>query len=413
MSSNLPGNGLFAYGGTKSPFRTDVQITQNSRPESKASRQSDNSLAGSKKLVKLPPIPSNMNMSKTVSEFGHTPSQLGLSSRGEMSNVTNLTRDVEERVESKLLQILEKKVQILSKELEIEKAGKTQIEIEYKKLKCDFDELMDFKSLADNHVLRERELKRLFEQEVQKLKEERRSQENFIENLKLKISDLDKNYNHVQQDKNFKLTKCTDIQDTLQQQIKELEQNLEERDEIIEDLKFKLQTREEIALKTEQQAENQISELKNKRISENEQKMYKISNLIGEVTDLTQKNAEIEFSKKKYIDKNKVLLGENKNLMGIIDGLKVEIEDAKKDAKSMRLAKKNNMVVLEKKIIDLGNTIQKKDKEINKLQKEVNELKGSPGQQGGVNRYDNFEDIIEMPVKAKPMLFGDFDESTG
>jgi len=33
----------------------------------------------------------------------------------------------------------------LTKELEVEKAGKTQVEIEFRKLKYDFDELTEFK----------------------------------------------------------------------------------------------------------------------------------------------------------------------------------------------------------------------------------------------------------------------------
>lgn len=59
--------------------------------------------------------------------------------------------------------------------------------------------------------------------------------------------------------------------------------------------------------------------------------------------------------KKKYIEKNKVLVSDNKNLMNIIDDLKIQLEKAKKDAKSLRLAKRNNLKVLEKKIVDLGN----------------------------------------------------------
>jgi hypothetical protein len=88
--------------------------------------------------------------------------------------------------------------------------------------------------------------------------------------------------------------------------------------------------------------------------------MYKITKLIGEVSDLSQKNAEIDFMKKKYIEKNKVLVSDNKNLMSIIDGLKFEVDKAKKDSKSIRLAKRNNTKVLEKKIIDLGNQVSKK-----------------------------------------------------
>ena len=43
---------------------------------------------------------------------------------------------------------------------------------------------------------------------------------------------------------------------------------------------------------------------------------------MSEVSDLSQKNAELEFSKKKYIEKNKQLTNESKNLAGIIESLK-------------------------------------------------------------------------------------------
>jgi hypothetical protein len=115
-----------------------------------------------------------------------------------VSEVSTLTRDVEEAVENKIMLMLEKKVGELTKDLEVEKAAKIQVDIELKKMKFDFQELTEFKLLAESHVQRERELKRVFEKEVAKLKEERRSQENYIENLKLKLSELDSNYNNSQ-----------------------------------------------------------------------------------------------------------------------------------------------------------------------------------------------------------------------
>lgn len=407
MTSKLPGNGLFAYGGTRSSFRSNTSYT--SRQESKLSKATKQT-AAAKNLVKLPPMATNVSMNNTISEFGHTPSQFNSSSYNNMSTVTNLTRDVEERVENKLIKILEKKVKQLTKEVETEKAGKTQISIEYKKLKLDFEELAKFKKLADNHVLRERELKRVFEKEVGKLKEQRRSQELFIQNLQTRINDLDKNFNSEQQDKNFKINKYSDLQDTLSDQIKELTQTLEEKEEIIEDLQYRLQSKEEISEKNQLEAEQKVNELKNKRIDENEKKMYKITKLIGEVTDLSQKNAEIDFMKKKYIEKNKVLVSDNKNLMNIIDDLKNEVELAKKDSKSIRLAKRNNTRVLEKKIIDLGNALEKKQRVIGVLENEIEDLKEFRNEGGnGGDRFDNFEDMVDMPVKAKPTLFGDVD----
>lgn len=140
--------------------------------------------------------------------------------------------------------------------------------------------------------------------------------------------------------------------------------------------------------------------------------MYKITKLMSEVSDLSQKNAELEFSKKKYIEKNKQLTNESKNLAGIIESLKSEVENFKKDAKSVRLAKKNNSVILERKIIELGNKIQEQKLVIDTLQREISDLKGGNGSQAR-DRFEDFEEIVEMPVKAKPMLFGAIDDLVG
>lgn len=142
MTSKLPGNGLFAYGGTKSSFRSNTSYNSRTSDNSKITQKSKN---GGKRIVKLPPMPGSSvkNMSRTVSEFGGSITNIGGTSsyNTNLSIVTNLTRDVEERVENKLLKILEKKVSELTKDLEREKAGKTQVEIEYKKLKYDYEEL--------------------------------------------------------------------------------------------------------------------------------------------------------------------------------------------------------------------------------------------------------------------------------
>ena len=143
MTSKLPGNGLFAYGGSRASFRSNTSY--NSRGGKSKLSQVSKSGKGSKKLVKLPPMPTSSNMNRTVSEFGHSPSHFGSSSYNNLSVVTNLTRDVEERVENKLIKILEKKVSALTKEVEVEKAGRTLVDIEFKKLKYDFDELQQFK----------------------------------------------------------------------------------------------------------------------------------------------------------------------------------------------------------------------------------------------------------------------------
>ena len=137
LTNNTPGNGLL----TTVPSKTQV-----ARP---SSRQ------GSK--VKLPP----MLKERAPTEFNNT----------SLSFTTSKTKEVEEFVESRLIKMLEDKVRVLSDKNEKEKAKRIELDIGMMKLKKDFEELSGHKQLVDSQVIRERELKRVFEKEVTKLKE--------------------------------------------------------------------------------------------------------------------------------------------------------------------------------------------------------------------------------------------------
>lgn len=376
LNSKIPGTGLFAYTNSG---------TRNSRPSSK----------GSKLL--LPPMQTN-------DSFSDYPKSLG----NNMSTVTNLTRDVEEKVENKLLTMMEEKVTGMTTELETLKIKNTALEIEFKKLKGEFEELQGFKELADNQIIRERELKRTFEKEVVRLKEESRSNKLYIQNLENKVKMLQGNLEGVSNDKEKGINKLSSETEILRAKLKHFEEAVEERDEVIEDLRYKIQTKEAIAQQVQDERVKAMQELKEKRINENEQKMYKITKLVGEISDLNQKLGESEYLRKKYIEKNKKYVEDNKGLKQIIEDLQNQLQKSKKDAKSIRLAKKNNNEILEKKILKLGDELKKKDLVIETLEREITDLKDCGGIGDG-DRFDNFEEIAMMPVKAKPTLFGDFE----
>lgn len=374
LSSKIPGTGLFAYTSTNSYTKKD-----SSRPNSK----------GSKFL--LPPMNTNESFAN------HSKSEA-------ISTVSDLTRDVEEKVENKLLKIMEDKVEKTMTDYETIKIEKMALEIEFKKLKEDFKELQGFKSLADNQIIRERELKRIFEKEVERLKEETRSNKIYIENLENKIKSLEGNLEGEQNEKQKGISKLSSESDILKARIRELEEKLEESEEVIEDLRYNIQTKEAIAQRVQDERQKSLQEMKEKRITENEQKMYKITKLVGEISDLNEKLGESEYLRKKYIEKNKSLSDENKELKKIIDKLQVDLENASKDAKSIRLAKKSNNKILEKKILKMGEELKKKDGVIEALEREITDMKEKKNEG---NRFDNFEEIV--PVKAKPTLFGDFE----
>ena len=175
------------------------------------------------------------------------------------------------------------------------------MDMEIKQMREEYTELESHKKLADNQIIRERELKYIFEAEVGKLKEANKSQKLYVQNLENKIKDLQGNLDGVHKDKETGLTMYATKEQGLMAEIEKLRQILEEKEEVIEDMRYKLQVREEIEVRSKEERERTFQEMKEQRINENEQKMYKITKLIGEVADLSQKLSESEFLRKKYI----------------------------------------------------------------------------------------------------------------
>lgn len=127
-----PGTGLFTM-----PSSSNNKSI--SRPQSRNSK------------MKLPPMPYFNN---TTTSF-----------------TSNLTREVEEKVENQMISILENKLKSITTDSEREKAARMEKEIQIKQLLLQLQELQRNKTLVDDQVIREREVKRVFEKEVTKLKE--------------------------------------------------------------------------------------------------------------------------------------------------------------------------------------------------------------------------------------------------
>ena len=211
-------------------------------------------------------------------------------------------------------------------------------------------------------MIRERELKRLFEKEVTKLKETVATQKIYALNLEKKITDLQGDLSGVQKMKDENIHGLASEKSSMGQKIKHLINEVEERDEIIEDLRYKLQAKEELQSRIEDERRKQLREMNSEVTEENEKKMYKITKLVGELADVSQKFSESEFMRKKYIEKNKDLEKKLKEQSDNMYELMEQLDKAKKETSSLRKAKSTNHKILDKKIAELEKALKDKNK---------------------------------------------------
>lgn len=320
---------------------------------------------------------------------------------------SNLNRELENKIESGLIKMLEDKLKISLDETEGLKADHKSLELDILSLKKDLGEMTKNKNLAENQILRIKDLKNVFEKEVGKLKVELSSHKNHIKNLNRKINSLEGNVGNLQEEQEKGIKGFSSESDYLKEKISHLEVELEEITEEREELRMRLQEREKGERKALEEKRNVIKELEKKNIDQHEKKLEKITRLINENANLSEKLAETEAIRKRYYEKNKILTKEVSDLHSIIEDVSVENKKLKKEAKDVRLARSANTKVLENKIISQGVEIKKFKEIIEKLKKENNKLKKIEPK----NRYDNFEEneFDMMPVKAKPTLFGESD----
>ena len=322
----------------------------------------------------------------------------------------NLTQELDKKIESEIILMLQTKLQKKNDEAEVLKSEKRSMEIEVDNLSNKIEELVQHKQLAQDQINRIKELKNLFEKEVAKLKEEIFSQKNYIKNLKRKIyyleGNVDQLYNEQEKgEKGFK----SEVE-VLRDKIKELESQMEEVVEEKEDFRSKLQMKEEAELQLLEEKRARIQELELRSYNEHEKKLEKITRLINENATLAEKLAESEQIRKKHYEKNKLLSKEMKDLESIIQKMTADNKKLKKEAKDVRLARTTNGKVLEKKIVAQGNRIKELEDREEEMKREIAALK----LQKKGDAYDNFgyggsEDEDLKPVKAKPTLFGEFD----
>jgi len=325
-----------------------------------------------------------------------------------LSEASHMTKEVDDKVDNVLIGILEQKLKAATLESEQEKAKRMALEVDVKSMIKNMGEMKRHKELVDAQVIRERELKRVFEKEVTKLKEKIASQKILILNLEEQTKNLKGDLSGVFKTKNANIHGLASEKTSLAEKVKQYEQEIEEKDEIIDDMRYKLQAKEELQNRVEEERRKQLRNMNLEVTEENAKKMYKITKLVGELADLTQKFSESEYMRKKYIEKNKDLEKRGAELHQMLSDATEEIARVKKEARSLRKARTTNNKVLDKRMNEMQTKLQLKTAEVKRLEAEVEELK----KVGKPSDFDNFEQKISgIEVNAKPTLFGAYSDS--
>ena len=127
---------------------------------------------------------------------------------------------------------------------------------------------------------------------------------------------------------------------------------------------------------------------------------------------MSQKFSESEFMRKKYIDKNKELEKKLKEQSDNMNELMDQLDKTKKETSSLRKAKSTNHKILEKKIAELEQCLQERNKTILDLRNEIKKLfENGKNQKSEFEAFGDQVGLSDLQVKAKPTLFGDFEDS--
>lgn len=308
--------------------------------------------------------------------------------------------------EPDLAPMLEAQVEALLTKTEQLKADNLRYDIEIRHLENEMKRMEADKKLTDEQVLREREVKRVFEKEVERLKERLRTEGILNGNLKRANEDLQKEvlqvreeYGKVKGSQENGVRVIRDIGKESKEEVRRLEEEVMRARNEVDEIQGRLQAREEIAMRVEEEMRKQINDLRKESQMESEKKTNKITNLVGQLADVSEKLAESEHLRKNYIEKNKYLEKVAKDATETLAIVQEDLSRAKKEAKTLRNARSSNTKILDKKIESLTQAITSKDSQIKDLISEISTYK---------QLLKSPEQISVCPVEvvAKPSLFG-------
>jgi DNA repair exonuclease SbcCD ATPase subunit len=316
------------------------------------------------------------------------------------------TSKIEKQVESQIVQLLESQCSELGKEIENEKGRNKQLEIEITRLK--------------NFVAGlEKQLRDIsgFRQEDKQLKS---NLEEDLDNIRELYNTTKRELGKVQQDYNYEMKAREDINSLYQDSLSQREQEKEESDRLLnelrmkideleeenEDVRSKMQYRSEFNLKSEEEKLRKVKEMQIKTLNENETKLEKLSAMMIENAELGDKLKESENLRKRFQEKygkqDEIIRG----LMETNKKLEADVQTCKKEVKNVSSLKSHNNKIFDEKMDSLTTENEKYKKEIQQLKKKLAAANSAKSKDTAVNEE---EEILE-PVKAKAYLFGPVDK---
>lgn len=150
-----------------------------------------------------------------------------------------------------------------------------------------------------------------------------------------------------------------------------------------------------------------MTDIANKTQHEIEAKLEKINKLISENATLSERLAESDKMKRRYQERHAIEEEKIKSLAEKNQVLEESIVSLKKQLVDAKSLKSYNHKIYEEKIVALNDQIEKLKKDNAKLKKSNNNnVTASPN---GKTAYDDDNEEVLSPVKAKPFLFGPVD----
>ncbi|KAL4491261.1 hypothetical protein ABPG72_021647 [Tetrahymena utriculariae] len=317
--------------------------------------------------------------------------------------VEKKTKQVESKIESELVNTLEKQCSELGKELEVEK-----IKVQNKNI-----EIVQIKKIIDQQSVQLQEQST----EIMHLRNSKKNLEEQLEKTRDGFNQLKRDMNRVQSDSTSESQKSSDLKNiylelkkqfeeykfVMKQRIDETEQKLEETLEENEDLRRDLQIKSEISQRIDLERLKIFEQKEQQSVNENEKRIEKLTKLLEENAILSEKLSESETYKKKFKEKNIQLEKSLKEIQQQRDKIEQAYVQTKKRVNDLSVLKTTNNKILEEKIKSLSKENEDLIEENKKLKKQ---LQRKPAV---VQDYEEEEQEELEEVSAKPFLFGPID----
>lgn len=272
--------------------------------------------------------------------------------------------------------LIEQKNAKLFLDLEEEIYSKRLAQTFKKSLINDFEESNANRDRLEGILQREREIKRVFEKEVGKLKKEYKTLK--VENTKL--NHLCREEDRIHTEKNMEDQRYANLNDNneaLDRMDYEIlilkERNNELNGKIVQHDTDLISCVERMAHERVDYM-NSLKEVKQGSKDELEKNLEKISTMKENLANLEVKYAESDGLRKGYVEKNAVICRDYEELRGELDELLVKVKETKREAKVMRNERVSNNKVGEKRFVATNEEICRIGRENYELQMRIDAL---------------------------------------